>query len=476
MAEANTKLGILVQVKDEATRALQRLGDDVRGLGFELDNAGIAGGVLAGSLAAIAGSAIVSGVKAFADAEAQMLQFDAILATLPPHLQEYRDELLAAADKAVKLGFDNELAAVSLARLLQATGDINLTMQGFQAAMDLARFKGIGLEEATRALILALQGSPRILKEFGIEIDEHASKQTILAAVMKATAGQAEAYSKSFYGIFDVFKQIFGEVLEMIGEPIVARLEILSNAFISRFGTDIPSSLKRFEDEIQNFVLPAIIGLGAEALFLAGKFIWGISMIKAAVLAFFGPAGLLVAIITAFLAWFILNWDTNIKGISSMFDWLGEKIGSWTETIKSYFAKLNEVMDAHAQSIRDSVGGAFDWIRGRAGDALNWIGDKIAWIVTQWNNMIGLISAPIKAAGSAIKNAIPFADGGIVTSPTLGLVGEAGPEAIIPLNRLGGVGGVTITISGNTFMSEENFMQMMDRAVAKVIKYQIRVS
>lgn len=35
----------------------------------------------------------------------------------------------------------------------------------------------------------------------------------------------------------------------------------------------------------------------------------------------------------------------------------------------------------------------------------------------------------------------PFADGGIVTSPTRGLVGEAGPEAIIPLDRLGGMNG-----------------------------------
>lgn len=40
-----------------------------------------------------------------------------------------------------------------------------------------------------------------------------------------------------------------------------------------------------------------------------------------------------------------------------------------------------------------------------------------------------------------------FADGGIVTKPTLGMVGEAGPEAIIPLNRMGSGGNVyNITI------------------------------
>ena len=40
----------------------------------------------------------------------------------------------------------------------------------------------------------------------------------------------------------------------------------------------------------------------------------------------------------------------------------------------------------------------------------------------------------------------PFAQGGIVTSPMMGMVGEAGSEAIIPLDRLGEFGGQTINI------------------------------
>ena len=36
--------------------------------------------------------------------------------------------------------------------------------------------------------------------------------------------------------------------------------------------------------------------------------------------------------------------------------------------------------------------------------------------------------------------AAKLAQGGIVTKPTLGLVGEAGPEAVIPLGRGGGMG------------------------------------
>jgi hypothetical protein len=40
-----------------------------------------------------------------------------------------------------------------------------------------------------------------------------------------------------------------------------------------------------------------------------------------------------------------------------------------------------------------------------------------------------------------------LAQGGIVTGPTLAMIGEAGPEAVIPLNRMGSMGGgVNITI------------------------------
>lgn len=56
---------------------------------------------------------------------------------------------------------------------------------------------------------------------------------------------------------------------------------------------------------------------------------------------------------------------------------------------------------------------------------------------------VGLIQAQ--------QPAVPFAEGGIVTRPVQGLVGEAGPEAIIPLRRAGefglGAGPVTVHIN-----------------------------
>jgi hypothetical protein len=44
-----------------------------------------------------------------------------------------------------------------------------------------------------------------------------------------------------------------------------------------------------------------------------------------------------------------------------------------------------------------------------------------------------------------------LAEGGIVTGPTIAMIGERGPEAVIPLNRAGGMGmgGNTITVNVN---------------------------
>jgi hypothetical protein len=48
-----------------------------------------------------------------------------------------------------------------------------------------------------------------------------------------------------------------------------------------------------------------------------------------------------------------------------------------------------------------------------------------------------------------------LADGGIVNSPTAALIGEAGPEAVIPLNRMGTMGGSTVNIVVNGSVTSE---------------------
>lgn len=48
-----------------------------------------------------------------------------------------------------------------------------------------------------------------------------------------------------------------------------------------------------------------------------------------------------------------------------------------------------------------------------------------------------------------------LATGGIVTSPTIAMIGEAGPEAVVPLNRMGSMGGATVNIVINGSVTSE---------------------
>jgi hypothetical protein len=100
--------------------------------------------------------------------------------------------------------------------------------------------------------------------------------------------------------------------------------------------------------------------------------------------------------------------------------------------------------------------------------ALRIVGDGFRnGIIDPVRAAIGLIADLVRAIGKipgvgAIggligKIDIPgFADGGIVTRPTLAMVGEKGPEAIIPFSQMGGMGGgVTVNVTGGLSTSAE---------------------
>jgi hypothetical protein len=77
-----------------------------------------------------------------------------------------------------------------------------------------------------------------------------------------------------------------------------------------------------------------------------------------------------------------------------------------------------------------------------------------------WNNSIGRLSFKFPSfvpgfggKGFDVPNIPMLADGGIVNRATLAVIGESGPEAVVPLSRAGefGMGGganVTINVNG----------------------------
>jgi hypothetical protein len=129
-----------------------------------------------------------------------------------------------------RLGFSDEEQRDSLALLVAATHDATEALEVQRTAMDLARFKGISLAEATDALTKVEAGSYRILKSLGIALRTGATRTEALAAVQKVAAGQAEDYADTVEGRATAATIIFGEKLEALGSKA---LPMISDALSS---------------------------------------------------------------------------------------------------------------------------------------------------------------------------------------------------------------------------------------------------
>jgi len=162
-------------------------------------------------------------------------------------------------------------------------------------------------------------------------------------------------------------------------------------------------------------------------------------------------------------------WTETIKYQRVAYEELGYSIDQATQASKGLELELENLERMKTlKSIADGVGSAFTnaftdiiWGAKSASEALSSFTKEIANLVLQYTVMVPIaqgISASIMGSfsgftGSGTLNSamgnvfyhgglIPFASGGIVTRPTIfpmangaGLMGEAGPEAIMPLKR-----------------------------------------
>ena len=75
----------------------------------------------------------------------------------------------------------------------------------------------------------------------------------------------------------------------------------------------------------------------------------------------------------------------------------------------------------------------------------------------------------VRDAGKKPKPKKPkkMATGGLVMGPTFALIGEAGPEAVIPLNRANGIGGITINIEAGLVSTPDQVGQQIIEAIQR---------
>ena len=177
---------------------------------------------------------------------------------------------------------------------------------------------------------------------------------------------------------------------------------------------------------------------------IVGVIITPIVAIGAALIAI--VVGIIAGIVTAFTTF----WGTVVKGPGRLRD----RIRKWGKDIK------------------DSVKGTFIGIFNSLIRKYNDFVSLLSFTVPDWVPGIG---------GRQFKmpqiREIAMAKGGIVKTPTRALIGEAGPEAVIPLNRMKEMGGLGTTINVNIDVSgvtDRSDKRALAREISDLIAQEMR--
>ena len=185
------------------------------------------------------------------------------------------------------------------------------------------------------------------------------------------------------------------------------------------------------------------------------------------------------------LAKLAVDWATGLKDLGgSVIDWVASGAtglaGAIWENIKGFAKSLwNDLQD-----IKDAVVNIGEGLLGWIKSGITAAGEGIAGVLKgAVNVVIGALNTAISGINKSIdllNKVNPFDDvphipsipklatGGIVTRPTLALVGEAGPEAVIPLNRAGGMGmggNITINVQAGLVSSPDQIGQQIIEAI-----------
>lgn len=220
-------------------------------------------------------------------------------------------------------------------------------------------------------------------------------------------------------------------------------------------------------------------------------------------------AGLIVALVVgaAFLVGaLVANWSKIKQDVSAAWDAIVNFIKDHWQAIlqilmpgigtlvvflfNNWTLIKNDVMDAW-NWIANFITGIWGKIVSGAEAAIGSVRNLIQSIMAPINSLTGAVSSIGSAIGSgasSLLNMVPhFADGGIVNGPTIGLIGEAGPEAIIPLSAFkggmglagagagAGGGNIIVNLSGNFYGSDASMMNKLSRGLGKMINEQIKL-
>ena len=133
-------------------------------------------------------------------------------------------------------------------------------------------------------------------------------------------------------------------------------------------------------------------------------------------------------------------WNNVIKPVV---DFINGAIQSVGDVINDVFGGIGDFVSGVFRSMADGMLGAINFVI----DIINGVIDGINWAL---DGLSFLTGGTVNLQISRLSNLAFMAEGGIVSQPTLAMIGEGNePEAVVPLSKLGDVAGAA---KGNTIV------------------------
>lgn len=347
---------------------------------------------------------------------------------------------------------DDELRP-AMANLARGTKDVAAAQDLMGLALDISVGSGKDLASVTDALAKAQQGNFKALAQLTPEmktlIKEGASLDEVMNVLGGTFGGAAATQAATAQGQFQRFGIAVAEAKESIGAALIPVIEKFL-PYLTQLGGWLQENTTLFL-----VIAGAVGGLAGTILVLnAAMKAWAaIQTILNGLTTVFNfllnanPIGLVVLAVVALIAIFVV---------------LEKKFGvvtkAWEALVNAFKIGKNAIVGVF-EAMADAIMGAF----------------KAAFngIARIWNNTVGKLSFEfpdwvpgLGGVGFSVPQIPMLAEGGIVTGPTLAMIGEAGPEAVIPLGKRGGIGDIyNITVQGGIGTSAE-----IGRAVVDAIK------
>ncbi len=401
-------------------------------------------------------------------------------------------KLQEQSEANVSLGFSIADSTKSLSQAFTATKNVSEAMQVNQAAMDLARAKNIDLATATNQVILAMEGQGRALATYGVLIKDGLSGMDALNAVQGAVNGQAHAYAATLSGQLSVAMQSFNKLISDMGSTQLPVLTQLLQAIV-KIITAVDDWTQKHQKLTEYILL--FVGVLGGLLTVLGTLLVTFGTIALAATLLGAPFLLLIPLVAALATVIIANWQnisdtlttiwTTIKAFfQATWNWIKDlftaSLGALQGIWNGAWQGLSDFLTAIWATIKNTVKSGFNDIIAAINGFINAL-DLIHISIPAIQIPGTKIGTPALDLGFNIPDIPMLAAGGVVYNPVLAMIGEQGPEAVVPLSSFSGGGGfgggspINIYIQGGIFPADTSTIKQIGDLLAKAVITNLRV-